>query len=74
MGDAVDAAIRRASQAARNGMQQLDAQTMAELTRIYTEAADEVRGAIQGAAAGGARVRMEQLRGLLERIDAVLDA
>ncbi|WP_271008665.1 hypothetical protein [Paucibacter sp. B51] len=71
---AVGAAIRRASQAARNGMEQLDGQVMAELERIYSEAADQVRGAILQAAAGGQQVRLEQLRGLLARIDQVLQA
>lgn len=74
MADAVGAAIRRASQQARNAMQQLDEQTQDELTRIYTEAAEQLRVAIAQAGDGMARVRIDQLRGLLERIDQVLDA
>ena len=72
--DAVGSAIRRASTAAQSAMLDLDARTVAELTRIYTEAAEQVRGAIEGAAAGAARVKLDQLRALLERIDRVLDA
>ena len=72
MADQTAAAIRRASQAARNGMEQLDARTVAELTRIYTEAADQVRAAILSA--NGSRVSLDQLRGLQGRIEQVLTA
>lgn len=75
MAGAVAAAIRRASQAARNAMQALDAEGVAELERIYGGAADEVRALIErAAAAGGGRVRLEQMRELLERVEAVLQA
>ncbi|MCV2349300.1 hypothetical protein [Paucibacter sp. Y2R2-4] len=68
------AAIRRASSAAQAGMQTLDERMVEDLRRIYTDAAQQVRAAIEGAAAGAARVKLDQLRGLLERIDHVLDA
>lgn len=74
MADEVAAAIRRASQAARNSMRMLDEEAAAELERIYTEAADEVRRAIAAAGGTAARVRLDQLRELLARIDAVLQA
>ncbi|MBA4343234.1 MAG: hypothetical protein C0423_13935 [Methylibium sp.] len=75
MNGAVAAAIRRASQAARNGMQALDERAVAELTRIYTEAAAQVQAAIEAAAAaGGSRVKLEQLQGLLANVTQVLDA
>lgn len=78
MVDSTAAAIRRASQAARNAMQQLDAATVAELTRIYTEAADQVRGAIQAAAvfgnSSGQAVQIGQLQALLAAVDQVLAA
>jgi len=73
MADRAGPAIRRASQQARNAMQQLDAATEAELTRIYTEAAEQVRGAIAAAGDGASQVRVDQLRALLARIDAVLE-
>jgi len=74
MADRQGAAIRRASQQARNAMQRLDEATQAGLARIYGEAAAEVRAAIAAAAVDGAHVRLEQLRGLLARIDEVLAA
>lgn len=75
MSGAVAAAIRRASQAARNAMEQLDARTLAELVRIYTEAAAQVEAAIEAAAAaGGSRVKLEQLQGLLATVTRVLEA
>ena len=74
LADSTGAAIRRASQQARNQMQQLDAETETELTRIYSDAAEQVRMAIAQAADSGAQVRLDQLRGLLDRIDQVLDA
>lgn len=76
MADRVAAAIRRASQQARNAMQQLDSAAIDELQRIYSAAADDVRATI--AAAGGwgsgGRVRLDQMRALLERVDQVLAA
>lgn len=74
MADRQGAAIRRASQQARNQMQQLDAGTAEELLRIYTEAADQVRAAIAAAGDSVSIVRLDQMRALLERIDAVLAA
>lgn len=76
MADQAAAAIRRATQAAHNAMRQLDAQAVAELERIYAEAADQVRAQIRAAAAAGGsgRVRLEQLRPLLEAIEEVLAA
>lgn len=74
MADAAAAAIRRASQQARNAMHELDADAEAELNRIYTDAAEQVRTAIVQAGDGAAPVKLDQLRGLLERIDQVLDA
>jgi hypothetical protein len=73
MADAAGAAIRRASQQARNAMQQLDAKAEEDLTQIYSEAADQVRAAIAQAGSNAAQVKLDQLRGLLERIDQVLD-
>lgn len=74
MADRQGAAIRRASQRARNQMQTLDSAIAADLARLYTDAADQVRAAIAAAADSASRVRLEQLRGLLERIDQVLQA
>lgn len=70
---ALAAAIRRASQQARNAMQQLDAAAVDELVQIYSTAADQVRAEIEAAARDGARVRLEHLRELMDRIDAVLE-
>jgi len=72
MADQVAAAIRRASQAARNQMRALDAEAAGELERIYSAAAEQVRGAIARAAGAGQRVQVAQLRELLATIEAVL--
>lgn len=76
MADQAGAAIRRATQAAHHAMRQLDAEAVAELARIYAEAADQVRAQIRAAAAAGGagRVRLEQLRPLLAAIEDVLSA
>lgn len=66
------AAIRRASQQARNAMQELDRATLAELTARYQVAADEVRAAIRQAAGPDDLVRREHLQGLLRQIEDVL--
>jgi hypothetical protein len=70
----VAAAIRRASQQARMAMQQLDAAAVEELVRIYTEAIGQVQAEIEAAATDGAAVRLPQLRELMARIEAVLEA
>ena len=70
---AVAAAIRRASQQARNAMQQLDAQAVADLQATYTAAAEQVRAAIAHAANSAQRVQVDQLRALLDQVQAVLD-
>ena len=74
MADNQAAAIRRASQQARNAMRELDAQALAELERIYAEAADQVRALIVAAAVDGRRVQLAQLRDLLRDIEATLQA
>jgi hypothetical protein len=71
---AVAAAIRRASQQARQAMQQLDEQAAAELEAIYTEAADQVRAAIAASAGSAGRVELDRLRDLLQYVQGVLDA
>jgi hypothetical protein len=69
-------AIRRASQAARNAMQMLEAATAAALKAVYESAADQVRQRIEQAAAvgGTGQVELSALRELLAAIEAVLDA
>lgn len=71
---ATRAAIKRASQQARNAMRALDAQTIAALLRIYTEAADDVRAAIQARVDGNDTVPLQQLRALQSQIDDVVDS
>lgn len=72
MADITAAAIRRASQQARNAMQQLDERALVELQRIFEAAAENVRAAIATAALGGTRVQLDRLRALLEQVDSIL--
>lgn len=76
MADRAGPAIRRASQAARNAMQQLDASTGAELQALYGAAAEQLRATIlaAGFASGTGQIELDQLRALLVAVDAVLDA
>lgn len=74
MADGLGPAIRRASRAARAEMHVLDTRTEAELTRVYTEAADQVRAQIAAAGDGMSLVRLTALRELLARVQVVLDA
>jgi len=73
MADRTAAAIRRASQQARLAMTQLADDAVAELTRIYAEAAEQLRQLIGAAGGSAARVRLEQLRALLAQVEQVLD-
>lgn len=66
------AAIRRASQQARNAMRELDSAGVAELLRLYGDAADQVRGAIAQRVDGADMVPHEQLQGLLRQIEDVM--
>lgn len=70
---ATRAAIKRASQQARNGMRQLDAQMVDALVGIYTDAANEVRATIRSVADGQTVVPVEHLRDLLRQIEDVID-
>ncbi len=66
------AIIKRASQQARNAMQQLDAGGVADLLAIYTRAADEVRAAIRSKVGADDAVPREQLAGLLRQIEDIV--
>jgi len=66
------AAIRRASQQARNAMYELDRTTSAELRKDYEHAAQAVRLAIAQAAGPDDLVRREHLQGLLRQIEDIL--
>ena len=67
------AAIKRASQQARNAMYILDGNTAAELLLIYEQAAQEVRKRIAGVADAGGNVPIYKLQELLRQIEAVID-
>lgn len=56
-------------------MEQLDAAAVDELTRLYGQAAEDVRAGIRAAAASGGsgQVQLAYLRGLLAQIDGVLE-
>lgn len=69
---AVAAAIVRASREAQAAMVRLDAATVDRLTEVYREASEQLRAAIEAAAGNGSSVRLEAMRGLLARVDAVL--
>lgn len=66
------AAIRRASQQARNAMYELDRTTSAQLRADYERAADAVRAAIAQATGPDDLVRREHLQGLLRQIEDIL--
>ena len=66
------AAIRRASQQARNAMRELDAANVKELLQIYTDAAEQVRAAIAGRLDNANTVPREGLQALLRQIEDVL--
>lgn len=66
------AIIKRASQQARNAMQQLDAGGVADLLEIYTRAADEVRAAIRSKVGADDAVPREQLAALLRQIEDIV--
>lgn len=67
------AAIKRASQQARNGMQQLDQQMVDALMGLYTEAANEVRATIRSRVDATDTVPVAHLRDLLRQIEDVID-
>ena len=70
---ATRAAIKRASQQARNGMQQLDDRMLDALIGMYTETANEVRAAIRSRVDGSDMVPVSQLRDLLRQIEDIVD-
>lgn len=67
------AAIKRASQQARNAMRELDLQATEQLLLIYRRTADEVRGQIMAAADTGDLVPQHRLRPLLAQIDEAIE-
>lgn len=67
-----EAAIRRASQQARNAMRELDAAGVAELLELYGQAAEQVRGSISAAQGADGMVARERLQGLLRQVEAVM--
>lgn len=71
---ATRAAIQRASQQARNGMRQLDAEVIAQLVQIYQDAAAEVRAAIRVHVDASDTVPVQALRALLRQIEEVVAA
>lgn len=73
MADSTAAAIRRASQQARNAMQALDMRAMAELDHLYETAADQVRASVRAQAEGDGSVSAQRLRALLQQIDDIMD-
>ncbi len=70
---ATRAAIKRASQQARNGMQELDRQTVEALMQLYADAADEVRALIRARVDASDTVPVHQLRDLLRQIEDVVE-
>lgn len=70
---ATRAAIKRASQQARNAMRDLDRETVDGLLALYGDAADEVRAAIRGRVDGSDTVPVSHLRDLLRQVEDVID-
>ncbi|MGE4241716.1 hypothetical protein [Ramlibacter sp.] len=67
------AAIKRASQQARNAMRELDLQSVEQLKLLYERSAEDVRREIYAAADAGDRVPEHRLRQLLQQIEAAID-
>lgn len=67
-----EAAIRRASQQARNAMQVVDRGNVDALLTMYADAADHVKAAIAGRADASDTVPREQLQGLLRQIEDIV--
>lgn len=66
------AALRRASQLARNAMHELDRQATADLVEIYQDAAEQLRAAIRAAATAGDMVPQQHLQQLLGQLEEIL--
>jgi hypothetical protein len=67
------AAIKRATQQARNAMQERDTQAVDQLLALYREAADQVRAEIRAAAGPSGAVEQYKLRPLLDQINGTID-
>lgn len=67
------AAIKRASQQARNAIRQLDLQATEQLLQVYQRTADEVRRQIYAAADANELVPQQRLRPLLAQIDEAIE-
>lgn len=68
------AAIKRATQQARNAMRELDGQTVEHLILLYNRAAEDVRQRIYAAVDAGNVVPQQHLRALLAQIEEVIAA
>lgn len=66
------AAIKRASQQARNAMQELDAAGVDALVALYEDAAAQVRAAIQARVDATDSVAVQQLQPLLRQIEDII--
>ncbi|MBK9440734.1 MAG: hypothetical protein IPN53_05205 [Comamonadaceae bacterium] len=71
---ATRAAIKRASQQARNAMQQLDGQSVDALMEIYSDAMLEVKTAIRARVDANDMVPQAALKDLLRQIEDIIDA
>jgi len=67
------AAIKRATQQARNAMRELDRQTIEQLILLYERAAETVRHQVHAAADAGDRIPEYRLRSLLANIEDAIE-
>ncbi|MDP1886663.1 hypothetical protein [Polaromonas sp.] len=67
------AAIKRASQQARNAMYDLDKRGMAELLAIYEEAGREIKAKLAAAVDASDMVPVHQLQDLLRQVELIID-
>jgi len=74
MPDTVHAAIKRATLAAQRGVVQLDADSIAELQRLYRQAADAIARRIAAHAGADGNVMLQELQSVLAQVNAQLDA
>lgn len=70
---ATRAAIKRASQQARNAMGELDRASVEALLQMYADAAGQVRAAIHVRVDGSNTVPVQALRDLLRQIEDIID-
>ena len=69
----VKAAIKRATREAQADMNRLDGEVLGDVSRIYRQAADDLKGSIAGYADSDGSVRLNVLQDLLQQVNGRLE-